>query len=459
MNSDSNELVFKARELSLLAEMIIQHRHLNDIAECRERLKFIEGAIQSDKYYISSNFIDDQGVKRDLLTVRESLDQFESEQQSTDTTYQNSSSLKSGLVFQANTQKLEIALEDFFNSHFYLNFALVMLIRFVVISILLYWFWKKSMAKINQLQSVVDATKLIAKDDYDINIDLKLDSEVAVLGQSVLEMNRKLKQKREENLQLIDSEKNLNRHKNRLFSIIGHDLRNPLAGIKTMSEFLSKNRRKLDDKTIDNTFSILNRSINSVVSLLEGLLAWSSSLDKSQPVKMMKVDAAETIDLLIELFLIQPSQKDIKIHNHIPPDTFIYTDDEMFRTIFRNLISNSLKFVETGGKIDVLSEVSAGICQISVRDNGVGIDKEALSKLNEGLKHTTKGTNGELGNGLGLMLCKEYADKCGYGLLIKSEEGVGTTISVAFAVFKGEDQPYANDEALINAFSNIANMP
>ena len=242
----------------------------------------------------------------------------------------------------------------------------------------------------------------------------------------------------EVNLQLVESEQKLqelNNQKDKLFSVIAHDLLNPFHVMIGYSEILTSD---IDNMTNDEIKDITNHIKDAAElgnEILVNLLEWSRSQSNS-----LKIDA-KTLNLntLIPSIIAQVDNlskgKNIKIEFSSIPNAEVIADKHILTTVLRNLLTNAIKFSNKNSEIDLIAINNDTAFSIIVKDYGVGIAKEDIDKIfRVDLKHTTRGTNGELGTGLGLTLCKEFIEKHGGTLTLDSKEGVGSTFTINIPV-------------------------
>ncbi len=238
--------------------------------------------------------------------------------------------------------------------------------------------------------------------------------------------------------QLIENEKRLkelNASKDRFFSIIAHDLKNPFSGIMGFVEVLYDSFDVYDNEEKKKMLLLIKNAVGSTYKLLENLLDWSRiQLGAVKPV-IVKNDASLLINEAILLTRDIASVKNIKIVNDIPMDTVIFCDGDMAKLIFRNLISNAIKFSKPGSSVKIYARAKAGVTEISINDEGVGVRADLIPTL-FGIDRafSTKGTSGEKGTGLGLILCREFAEMNNAAIDVQSEEGKGSTFTVSFPV-------------------------
>jgi len=234
----------------------------------------------------------------------------------------------------------------------------------------------------------------------------------------------------EQNNKLIESEqklKSLNATKDKLFSIIGHDLRGSIGGFKSLIEMLLTNFDLTNTKELTKILTTIKSSTNKTYELLENLLLWSKNQQSETKIYLVKVSLFQVVGKCISLLSELEDSKQITIKNLISENDFIIADIDMILTIFRNLISNAIKFSQNGKSISISSTTNQSEIIISINDEGVGIDPADISKIfNTGEHYTTYGTLGEKGSGLGLLLCKDFVEKLGGKIWVESELGKGS---------------------------------
>jgi signal transduction histidine kinase/ligand-binding sensor domain-containing protein len=222
----------------------------------------------------------------------------------------------------------------------------------------------------------------------------------------------------------------LNKTKDRFFSVVAHDLKNPLNSILGLSSVLADNEYDMDEAYRSKVVRLINKSTQDIYNLLENLLLWSSSqLDRVEALKS-NFDLLGRIAKAVELLEMYSSSKDIVINVFSKMKTMdVYADMNMIDTILRNLITNAIKFSHSGGRIEIVCWVEKGQAVCSVRDYGVGMSQSQLDSLLK-LENTqsTRGTNGEKGTGLGMIISMEFIEKNDGRIWAESQQGVGTTI-------------------------------
>ena len=266
----------------------------------------------------------------------------------------------------------------------------------------------------------------------------KLKHDKKVLEQKVLERTKQI----EEQNQLIISKNlelnELNHTKDKLFSIIGHDLGNQFNIILGFLELLVSDFKKLDAGKVEYHLNNINKSARHAYELLENLLTWSKMQAKMMTFHPEVLDVCSKITKSIEIFEAAAAKKNIKIELAVNEKIKVNADLNMFETVFRNLVGNAIKFTNENGTISISANRERNFCKISVKDDGVGISEENISKIFRiDSKHKTPGTMGEKGTGLGLILCKEFVEKHGGTITVKSESGKGSLFSFTLPLNNG----------------------
>ncbi len=215
--------------------------------------------------------------------------------------------------------------------------------------------------------------------------------------------------------------------KDQLLSLIGHDLRSPISAISQLTEYLMVNIQSLKQDELHEIIESLQLTANSTYNLLEELLQWSRSHQK-QEVKPEIFKLAASINDIITLNRSNADAKGLNLLSNIPENALVVADQDMFKTVLRNLVSNAIKFTPEGGTIMVSCELLPNFVTVSVFDTGNGIKPEIVSKLFEDtFIHSSLGTRNEKGFGLGLKMVKKYVEKNGGSIHVESIEGQGST--------------------------------
>jgi PAS domain S-box-containing protein len=258
------------------------------------------------------------------------------------------------------------------------------------------------------LNPIISEGNITGLSAFSTNITLRKEAEIAI-KQSELKLRA------------------LNSTKDKLFSIIGHDLRGPIAGLKSLIEMLVNNFDLSDTAGLNKIFKAMETTTNSSYDLLENLLSWAKSQQNEIVFRPETIYFYEMVNACILVYSDLASSKAIKIHNLIPTGQRVYADSNLLTTIVRNIVSNAIKFTEKNKNIHIGITELETTYRISIKDEGIGIGAEGIAKIfNPSENYITYGTAGEKGSGLGLILCKEFIEKHGGTLWVESEPGAGS---------------------------------
>lgn len=217
--------------------------------------------------------------------------------------------------------------------------------------------------------------------------------------------------------------------RDKLYSVIAHDLRSPMGSIKMVLNMLILNLpvEKIGAE-MHELLTMANRTTEDVFSLLDNLLKWTKSQIGNLNVVYQDIDAVEVMDGVIDVFNMIAGLKKITIREEKPEKLPVCADIDMLKTVIRNLLSNAIKFSNENSEVLVKMEEQGDMVVVSVKDNGCGIDEEGQKKLLHTDTHfSTFGTNNEEGSGLGLLLCQDFVVKNGGKLWFTSKQGEGST--------------------------------
>lgn len=223
--------------------------------------------------------------------------------------------------------------------------------------------------------------------------------------------------------------------RDKMYSVIAHDLRSPMGSIKMMLNMLvlTTDKDSIGSEMYE-MLSLANKTTEETFSLLDNLLKWTKSQTGRLNVVYQQTDMVSLTEGVLQIFSKLAELKQVELKMDVPELCEVYADRDMIKSVLRNLLSNAVKFSKSGGSIivrvkdDVAEE--GGKVVVSVQDNGLGISAEAQKKLLKIETHfSTFGTNNEEGSGLGLLLCQDFVLKNGGRLWFSSEEGVGTTFN------------------------------
>jgi signal transduction histidine kinase/archaellum component FlaC len=245
--------------------------------------------------------------------------------------------------------------------------------------------------------------------------------------QELEEKNLKIELQNEAFLEQTKHLESVNNVKDKLFSIVSHDLKDSLSSINGFIDLLKDG--SLSREEFDNLIPELSENANNASLLLYNLLNWSKSQMQSLEPKPTLFDVQEVFEDKVRLIEHRMESKGIELIDHSLRD-FAYADRSMFEIVIQNLLANALKFCKNGDTITISNHISNGSCIISIADTGIGISKQNIEKLFKSNSFTTVGTNNEKGTGLGLSICKELVELNKGKIWVESTVNVGTTFYV-----------------------------
>jgi len=222
-----------------------------------------------------------------------------------------------------------------------------------------------------------------------------------------------------------------NAEKDKLFSIIAHDLRSPFSSLLGFTQLLDEELPVLTQNEVQKMVRGMRKSTIDLYNLLENLLEWSMMqrdlISFNPELLPLRQEIMDTIGVLKE----SANKKKIEISDDIPADLEVIADKAMLDSILRNLISNSIKFTNENGQVSIMAESMPDLSvKVSISDTGIGISQAMLKNLFRiDVNTSRKGTNNEASSGLGLMICKDFVEKHGGNFWVESEEGKGSTFS------------------------------
>ena len=226
-----------------------------------------------------------------------------------------------------------------------------------------------------------------------------------------------------------DELRKLNATKDKFFSIIAHDLKNPFHSIMGFSDLLTRSYDSIEEEKKKEFIKLINESSSSAYGLLENLLNWARTQTNRIKYNPSKIDLAVIAKEVFQMMSVNAENKNIRLKY---PDNFsevyAFADYNMVYTVIRNLTSNALKFTESGDEVTISTRKKNNRIEVSISDTGVGMTQEEQDKLFRLDEfHTTTGTSGEAGTGLGLIVCREFILKHGGDIKVESEKGQGST--------------------------------
>ena len=274
---------------------------------------------------------------------------------------------------------------------------------------------------ISSLSDISDIVKAFNEGGVDYIIKPFRNEEVRARVTTHLELSRQKKQLQQ-----------LNNTKNKLFSIISHDLRGPVGSIKQGLEMITSGK-KLDENFKNRLLDELKIASKTTFNLLENLLNWSRIQSHSIDLNPKSFVLNEAIINNVDLLQPNAKLKSINVNINAYKLINVFADNDAVNLVIRNLLTNAIKFTPENGTVTVSASDKGKEIEVVISDTGVGMSEEVIAKIFRATSnYTTFGTKGEKGSGLGLILCKEFVEKNGGELSVKSEVGSGT--SFAFTI-------------------------
>ena len=270
----------------------------------------------------------------------------------------------------------------------------------------------------------------------DENFLLSLAQQMALSIQNAIIINQleeKVKKRtREIERQKLELEK-LNATKDRFFSIIGHDLKSPVSSLKVATDLIQHFSQKGETEKLTEIGLKINASVNNVNQLLDNLLSWAMSQRDMMKCERQKINVYEIIRRATEIYRESLTVKNILIDNKLADPCFVFADVNMTMTVFRNVISNAIKFSNKGGEISITGSTVNSETKIIITDYGVGMPPEKMKVLFDlKEKKSTLGTNREKGTGLGMVLVKDFMTLNHGSVEIESKPDEGTAVTLSF---------------------------
>ena len=319
------------------------------------------------------------------------------------------------------------------NQSFVMYDGIIVLIVFVIILFI-----------IHQYLVVIDNIKL-TKEMRLINTQLesKVEQRTAELSKANTELQDEMKEREKVEEHLARSNQDLailNRDKDKLFSMLAHDLRSPLGSMMNLSALLVENIKDFDETELMEVVDTLNKSSAQTFQLLNDLLAWST-IQMGRGEREKEVFAvSEVVSENIVTLTSDAARKQIEILADIDPAIIAFADKFAIQTVLRNLMSNAIKFTPGHGSITVLAKETDNAVEISVIDTGTGIAKEKQKKIfRVDTVSSSPGTDGEKGTGFGLLLCKDLVERNEGKIWFESEKGKGSTFHFTVPAYMEKD--------------------
>ncbi len=265
----------------------------------------------------------------------------------------------------------------------------------------------------------------------------------------VINRNRRSLKKKQLELQLKNEAlRDSNQNNQRILSLIAHDVRGPLASLETLIKF----HQKEENYSAFETLTIVKGSISTLNSLVSSLLNWARKEKGLSQFEPSLIPLRTELSKIKELYTHQLTFKQIEFDLSIPHHVMIYADENMLHTVLRNIVTNAIKFTSKDGQITVSHSIKDNYDEICIADNGIGISEENLRLMREGQITSQKGTNSELGTGLGVLLVRDMMTAHGGKLTIHSKSGEGSTFCLQFPK---STEAFSGSKAKIEATTKI----
>ena len=223
--------------------------------------------------------------------------------------------------------------------------------------------------------------------------------------------------------------------RDKFFSIIAHDLKSPFQGFLGLTKIISEQARNLSSDELAVLGSNMHKTADNLFTLLKNLLDWAKMQRGMLSYEPQKRLLNDMISDCIQPMKERIIQKEITLNNNVSGSELVWADENMINSVIQNLLSNAVKFTQRGGEITIETQKLEDEVIVSVIDNGIGMDDDLLKKLFiPGERTGSKGTEGELSTGLGLLLCKEFIEKHGGKIWVESEPGKGSSFHFTLKV-------------------------
>ncbi len=290
------------------------------------------------------------------------------------------------------------------------------------------------------INRLVERQNSVNQERREIEIKLSLETQQREMAMKSLLMEQQLSEQLNEQKQLIENQnkklEKLAATKNKLFSIIGNDLRSPFCVQSSLSEHLLHDFNEINKEALLDSIYAINKTANNGLDMLTHLMEWSRSQSNLLKPIPIKIPVKSKIENIVDQQSGSWGAKEIQINIAIDDQTTAYADEHMFETIMRNLFSNAIKFTPNNGSIIFEDHSQNGSVSISIKDTGIGMSQNQINTLfSYDRTISSPGTNNESGMGLGLILCKEMIDINNGKIEVQSspEEGTKFTITLPSA--------------------------
>jgi len=226
----------------------------------------------------------------------------------------------------------------------------------------------------------------------------------------------------------------LNNVKIKLFSIISHDLRTSVYGLKNVIDSLLTGRYSKEEMM--KSLPGVSAEVDNCIVLMDNLFSWARNQLHESTISLQELDLCRMANSTFMFYSKRAADKNIQLVNNASPETYAYADADMINTVLRNLVGNALKFTHSGGKIEIATESMDGFVKLSVKDTGVGITENEVKQIFSNEYFTTLGTEKEMGTGLGLMICRDFVKSNNGDFSIESKKGEGASFNITLPVLE-----------------------
>lgn len=246
-----------------------------------------------------------------------------------------------------------------------------------------------------------------------------------------------LENKAMELAELNEQLRELNIGKDKFFSIISHDLKNPFNSILGFSDLLYKDVDFMEKEDIKNFAGNINGGIRKLYNLLNNLLQWATIQSGKMNYELRAIRLFEMAEDALDVLSGTAAAKGIKVVNSVEKYIMAYADKHSVNSVIRNLVTNAIKFTGAGGTVEITSAREGSMVSVTVKDTGTGMSSEEIKKLFRiDVQHTTVGTAKETGTGLGLILCKEMIERNGGIITVESQPGQGSSFTFTLPIYE-----------------------
>lgn len=283
----------------------------------------------------------------------------------------------------------------------------------------LYWLRKRSHQKLKKAHDQLEEIHNLATSQ-----NAKIQEQADRLNQANLELTK------------------ANKFRDKIFSVISHDLRAPFSSLHSVIQLWDE--KVLSENELSEVMPLIAKESNALYLMLNNLLTWAKSQIGSEEVQLSTFGLGELVEENTRILSTQLTQKNQQLNHEVQPDIMVTSDRERLSFIVRNILMNAVKFTPANGSITIDYPSPE---EIRIRDSGQGMSAATLSRLFTDRVHSQKGTEGESGTGIGLMLCKEFAESIGAEILVESQLGQGTTFRILLDGETLETTPSARQHA------------